>query len=650
MAKKTRYELFEQGLIRKYKDVEEIPTNERIPGQGTTNVVLRESGWSPHNIRDLYLFGSCAVVSYYVNPEGFKGDNYIDYAGAPIEGEDKRPMLNVLHKLPNSISALVSNLQTLIIFVDKTKGTVARLEDGNPDAFYVATPDGRYTCAPRMVWQCIGGDAYAKMLSESSACNNVKVLFVDISRGNIKPRAEKGATVDETSIVARVKNAKYAAAKYLNEQVLKPLGKSALNMRIGEGERSWTVVRDAVVGHTETFKLGEEANDKIRKILPASKAFLFDEELRMSISQTRMLMSKASLKCEDTVDTANVQVKRLLENCIPSWTQNTAVYPIDEKLAETIKNEIRKPFDALCYALTQADVRFESGEDNATVEPVNATREDNLKLLQTFFGLLAQVQRSATTEKAVKRYTEGIIFDTCVKTARVACAQYCKPEIAQALAALREAGDPRFDNLIQTLGSNDARTKVDGIRALFGYFCKFYLQTRSIDFTFAAGSIARFDKLVGSITVVQQNVLENCTADLLFTLYAPVVFYVALIEFVRFDVLKLDGTLPTMWLTMRNKVCKQCLQRGVDAGKFGRSDAVFRVTPRMQDALNIMLCTIAEEQQENTADFERLIADVMTTSDVFTVAAGGTLTMQEFMCNVRIAIDLMKLSLESEKK
>ena len=71
---KTRYELFEQGLIRKYKDVAELAPEARQMGQKAA-VVLKEPGWSPHNIRDIYLYGGGAYVSYYVNPAEFKGDS-----------------------------------------------------------------------------------------------------------------------------------------------------------------------------------------------------------------------------------------------------------------------------------------------------------------------------------------------------------------------------------------------------------------------------------------------------------------------------------------------------------------------------------------------------------------------------------------------
>ena len=642
---KTRYELFEQGLIRKYKDVAELAPEARQMGQKAA-VVLKEPGWSPHNIRDIYLYGGGAYVSYYVNPTEFKGDKSISFASGKLEGEDKRPLLNVLYKMSN-LSALVSNLQSIIIFVDKTKGRIRTLEEGNPDAFYVAMPDGSYSCSPSDVWNGIGGKEYVAMLTKTSTCNDVDVRFVDISDGFFTFKAEKGIADDKRFLLSRVKAAKLAIAEDINRHFFVPLGVDALNMRLDGDKHVWAVVEDAVRDKTSTFKLDETANAKISKLLSGAKAFDTDVELKAHIVGNRTFTAK-------TVETAanwngrelNSDFVTQFGGCLQTWTSNTTVYPVDAKLLDTYEQEVRKPYDALCYATAElqslgitADTR---DDDDAVISEAECTREYQFSTLQSLFKQLSRVQKSATTDKAILHFTEDALMNRVV-AALCSFVPVYEPEIKEVYKALRQSGEQPLQQLAAKFKGN-AQECVTAMRAIFGYFCKYYLLDQAVDYDFIANYAARYDAVVGELSNEQQNILEECIFPLLYAFCLNLIFYIAFINYVRLDIIGLPK-LPTTWLNLRSEVCRKVLDDAAEANSRVPKKATFKFTDNAQKALVSLFDYLNKDAGMHSSCVQEIDTALTCAGAIFKRV--NKLKPNNYMVNMRVTIEIMQLSLES---
>lgn len=647
---KTRYELFEQGLIRKYKDVAELAPEARQMGQKAA-VVLKEPGWSPHNIRDIYLYGGGAYVSYYVNPTEFKGDKSISFASGKLEGEDKRPLLNVLYKMSN-LSALVSNLQSIIIFVDKTKGRIRTLEEGNPDAFYVAMPDGSYSCSPSDVWNGIGGKEYVAMLTKTSTCNDVDVRFVDISDGFFTFKAEKGIADDKRFLLSRVKAAKLAIAEDINRHFFVPLGVDALNMRLDGDKHVWAVVEDAVRDKTSTFKLDDTANAKISKLLSGAKAFDTDAELKAHIVGNRTFTAK-------TVETVvkwngrelNSDFVTQFGGCLQAWTSNTTVYPVDAKLLDTYEQEVRKPYDALCYAtaelqrlgLTKEDINADAAKDT---RPEPEVRKRQFELLKRLFTQLYLTQKTATADEGSLQYTDDATLSHILAVLCTVCAPKYKDERKITCSRLQETQDTAALKLVEYLESDDKLKLRDGLYCVLGFLCKYYLSDQKAGYSFVSTFAKYCTNILGELTAEQQCIIEQCIAPVLYALIDIILYYVAFVNYIRIDIMKVRGV-PTLWLQLRNAACTKALQEARENGVLFPGLRKFRVTSHMRGALVFLLAWLNKEDEEQVAVQQLINASFDGENAIF--IKNAQLESKQRERNMKIAIEIMKLSLESKK-
>lgn len=650
---KTRYELFEQGLIRKYKDVTELSPEARQMGQKAA-VVLKEPGWSPHNIRDIYLYGGGAYVSYYVNPTEFKGSNSISFAGGKIEGEDKRPLLNVLHKMSN-LSALVSNLQSIIIFVDKTKRCVRTLEEGNPNALYVAMPDGSYSCSPNDVWQGIGGKEYSMTLLKTSTCNDVDIRFVDISDGFLTFKAEKGAVEDKSFLLTRIKEAKLNIAEDINKKFFAPLGVNALNMRLDGDKHAWTVVEDAVQGKTSTFNFDDTANAKISKLLSGAKTFDTDAEMRAHIVGSRTFTAKSA----EAAATWNNRVLNFdfveqFGGCLQAWTSNTAVYPVDAKLLDTYEQEVRKPYDALCYATAElqrlgitADELDGKSLDDTKELVKQAMQADYFKNLQLLFKQMAYLQRTATTNREILHYTE----DEALKEISGVLCNQCMGIFANTrmdvVAALKDTMDRKAVELANKLGSENKDEVVQGGLILFGFLCKYYLRDILKDYSFCTMMTKQCDQKMGELTEEQQKLIEMCAAPLIYAITDVLTYYIAYVSYIRLDILHMEKGLTPFWLTLRGGVCNRVLNESAALADLDATCRKFYVTNNMRTALILILQRLAKKSGTQPP-VDQMVDKVFGQQDALFIKT-AEIKKRDRSYNMKIAMELMKLSLESKK-
>lgn len=650
---KTRYELFEQGLIRKYKDVAELAPEARQMGQKAA-VVLKEPGWSPHNIRDIYLYGGGAYVSYYVNPTEFKGDKSISFASGKLEGEDKHPLLNVLYKMSN-LSALVSNLQSIIIFVDKTKGRIRTLEDGNPDAFYVAMPDGSYSCSPSDVWNGIGGKGYVAMLTKTSTCNDVDVRFVDISDGFFTFKAEKGIADDKRFLLSRVKAAKLAIAEDINRHFFVPLGVDALNMHLDGDKHVWAVVEDAVRDKTSTFKLDETANAKISKLLSGAKAFDTDAELKAHIVGNRTFTAKtAETAAKWNGRELNSDFVTQFGGCLQAWTSNTTVYPVDAKLLDTYEQEVRKPYDALCYATAElqrlgitADELDGKTSDDTKELVQRAMQTDYFKTLQLLFKQMAYLQRTATTDREIVHYTEDEALKEIAGVLCNQCMNIFADTRADVVAALKATTNVKAMELANKLGNADKNEVVQGGLILFGFLCKYYLRDVLKDYSFCNTLAKQCDQKLGELTMEQQKLIEMCAAPLLYDMTDVLTYYIAYVSYVRLDILHMTKGLTPFWLTLRGGVCNRVLNESAALAGLDATCRKFYVTNNMRVALILILQRLAKKNGTQPP-VDQMIDTVFNQQDTLFIKT-AEIKKRDRSYNMKIAMELMKLSLESKK-